>query len=222
MKHAVVAQRVARLPFQAEDAGSIPSSRLHFSSATVDEVNWLLAAEHYLGPISAGKRVYAGFVDGELVAAQVYRWPTARMLPADGTWLELSRWCLTPECGRNAGSRMMRWVATQLRREEPTVQTLVSYSDPVHGHTGALYKASGWVTSPTHHQRRFDLDGVGYASGHGSWDGVTVQSPKHRWLYELRQAPPPAEEPCSCPYVLMFDRHVEECVIWDYRRGGAL
>ena len=181
----MVAQRVARLPFQAEDAGSIPSSRLHFAVAEVAEVNWLLSAEHYLGPASSASWCCAGFVDDTLVAAMVYRWPTARMLPNDGTWLELSRWCLTPECGRNAGSRMMRWAASQLRRAMPATQTLVSYSDPGHGHTGALYRASGWTSSPTHHQERLAANGVGYPSGHGSWDGLTIQKPKHRWLYPL-------------------------------------
>jgi hypothetical protein len=79
---------------------------------------------------------------------------------------------------------MMRWVASQLRhRGELT--TLVSYSDPVHGHGGALYKASGWVRSDTHIGRRFDRDGIGYPSGNGSWNGLAMSTPKHRWLYHL-------------------------------------
>lgn len=28
--------------------------------------------------------------------------------------------------------------------------------------------------------------GKGYPSGHGSWDGVTQQSPKHRWTAQVR------------------------------------
>lgn len=51
--------------------------------------------------------------------------------------------------------------------------------------TGSLYKASGWQYAPTHHGERYDANGKGYPSGHGSWDGVTQQSPKHRWIYEL-------------------------------------
>jgi hypothetical protein len=182
---AVVAYEVARLPFQADGGGASPTPRLHFTSATVEEVNPLLSGNHYLGPTKAARQCFAGWVDDVLVAAQVYRWPTARMLPSDGTWLELSRWCLTPAAGKNAGSRMMRWARSAIRREMPGVTVLVSYSDPVHGHSGALYKASGWKYEPTHHGQRYDANGRGYPSGHGSWNGVDVQSPKHRWIYEV-------------------------------------
>jgi hypothetical protein len=150
-------------------------------------VNPLLAAEHYLGPITAARHCFAGWVADELVACQVWRWPTARMLPSDGSWLELARWCLTPDAGRNAGSRMMRWVAGWLRRNTAAAVG-VSYSDPSVGHTGALYRASGWTYHPTHHGERYDANGRGYPSGHGSWDGVTRQAPKHRWTYSLKVA----------------------------------
>ena len=46
-----------------------------------------------------------GELDGVVVSAQVWRPPTSRRLPSDNTWLELSRWCLTPAAGKNAGSR---------------------------------------------------------------------------------------------------------------------
>ena len=180
-------QLVARLPFQAEGGGSTPTLALRCEVGTVAEANALLGAFHYLGPVSAARYVFCGWSPhDELVACQVWRWPSARMLPADGSWLELSRWCLTPEAGKNAGSRMMRWVARWLRRNAPDVEVLVSYSDPVHGHDGALYKASGWAASPTHHALRYRANGVGYPSGHGSWDGVTRQNPKERWTYRLR------------------------------------
>lgn len=182
---AVEVQRVARLPFQAEGDGSSPIPRLHFTTATAAEVASLLASEHYLGPIYRASYAFAGWVDDELVAAMVFAQPTARMLPADGSWLELVRWCLTPDAGKNAGSRMMAWVARYLRAHAPRVTTLVSYSDPSRGHTGALYRASGWTDDPTHHTLRFRANGRGYPSGHGSWDGVTVQSPKERWRFQL-------------------------------------
>lgn len=182
---AEVVQLVARLPFQAGDGGSNPTPRLHFTHAAASEVNPLLAQDHYLGTVSGARVCFAGWVDDTLVACQAYRWPTARMLPSDGSWLELSRWCLTPNAGKNAGSRMMRWAKGEIRKTFPAVTTLVSYSDPVHGHTGALYKASGWSYEPTHHGKRFDVDGIGYASGHGSWDGTTIQTPKHRWIYTI-------------------------------------
>lgn len=182
MNRAVVGQRVARLPFQAEDDGASPIPRLHFETATTVEVNSLLVNEHYLGPSRAGQYCYAGWLNDELVAAMVFRWPTARHLPCDGTWLELSRWCLTSDAGKNAGSRMMGWVARHLRRHSPRVDLLVSYSDPSQGHTGALYRASGWVWAPTWHRLSPP------PTGNGSWNGRDHQSVKDRWLFALTPA----------------------------------
>jgi hypothetical protein len=180
---AVVGQRVARLPFLAGDGGASPTPRLHFSSATVAEVNPLLATDHYLGPIASGVHCFAGWVDDELVACQVYRQPTARRLNGLG-YLELSRWCLTADAGKNAGSKMMGWAVRELRRTT-TEGALISHSD-LSKHSGSLYRASGWEPWATHHADRFLADGIGYASGHGSWNGRDVQAPKMRWRYPLR------------------------------------
>lgn len=154
---------------------------------TLAEANALLTGRHYLGPSRSARICYGVFAHDTLVACQVWRWPTARMLPSDGTWLELSRWCLTSEAGANAGSRMMSAVAKDLRSRYPNVETLVSYSDPVHGHTGSLYRASNWRYAPTHIGLRFDKDGIGFPSGNGSWNGVDRQNPKHRWLYDMKR-----------------------------------
>lgn len=178
--------QVARLPFQVGDGGSNPTPALHLTTATVSEVNQILGSNHYLGTVATARYCFAGWTGNLLTTCQVWRWPTARMLPDDGTWLELSRWCITPMAGLNAGSRTMGWVRRWLRNNAPEVTTLVSYSDPVHGHTGGLYRASGWTYTPTHHGVRYDADGVGYKSGHGKWSkGGIIQSPKHRWTIEL-------------------------------------
>lgn len=179
MNSAVVVQRVARLPFQGVDGGSSPTPRLHFTTARASEIAPLLSTEHYLGPIGNSKVSFAGWVENELVAAMSFRQPTAKYLPNDGTWWELTRWCLTPEAGKNAGSRMFGWVRRWLLRHRPELTTLVSYSDPSQGHTGTLYRACGWQWVPTWHRLKPP------PSGNGSWNGE-VQSVKDRWMYPLR------------------------------------
>ena len=149
--------------------------------------NELLRKAHYLGPVRNFRVCYGGFVGDLLVCVQVWRHPSARMLPQDGSWLELCRWCLTPAAGKNAGSVMMSWARRQIRRTMPLVTTLVSYSDPVHGHRGSLYKACGWHSRPTHHELRFLVDGKGYASGHGNWGTDKTQTPKQRWCVEIQR-----------------------------------
>lgn len=153
-----------------------------FDAVPLSAANDLLRCSHYLGPLTAGgaRYVFGGIEQGELVSVMIWRDPTARGLPADGTWLELSRWCLTPQAGENAGSRMhgafLRWVKPKAQR----LTTFVSYSDPSAGHTGALYKACNWWWAPTWHRLRPP------PSGNGSWDGETQQAVKDRWVFPVR------------------------------------
>ena len=176
--------------FQSEEGGSQPTPPLHlwpepdgFHPGTIDEANDLLRRRHYLGPIEWGRFVLCQWAGSEVVGTQVWKTPTSRRLPADETWLELARWCLTPEGGRFAGSRMHRAAVRELRRRFPAVTTLVSYSDPSVGHTGALYRACNWTWAPTWQRL------VPPPSGGGSWDGITRQEPKDRWVFPLRPDP---------------------------------
>jgi hypothetical protein len=173
---------------QSGEGGSQPTSPLHlwpepdgFHVGTIEEANDLLRRRHYLGPIEWGRFVLCQWVGGEVVGAMVWRPPTSRRIPT--TWMELSRWCLTPEGGQYAGSRMHRAAVRELRHRFPNVTTLVSYSDPSVGHTGALYKACNWRWAPTWHRL------APPPTGSGSWDGVTTQAPKDRWVFELRPDP---------------------------------
>jgi hypothetical protein len=151
-----------------------------FHVGTIDEANELLRTRHYLGPIEWGRLVVCQWVAGEVVGAMVWKSPTSRFLPADGSWLELARWCLTPDGGTNAGSRMHGAAVRMIRTRLAGVTTLVSYSDPSVGHTGSLYKACNWRWAPTWHRLKPP------PTGGGSWDGVTQQAPKDRWVFELR------------------------------------
>jgi hypothetical protein len=129
-----------------------------------------LDAHHYLGRATRGVAWSDEF--GVLVLAS----PTSRNLPRD--WLELSRWCLVG--GPNAGSQQWSAVARWLRANRADVTTVVSYSDPSVGHTGALYKACNWLWAPTWQRLRPP------PSGNGTWANGEVQSVKDRWIFPLR------------------------------------
>lgn len=59
--------------------------------------------------------------------------------------------------------------------------TVVSYSDPSVGHTGALYRASNWHWAPTWHRLRTP------PSGNGKWrPGGKVEAVKDRWIFCLQ------------------------------------
>ena len=135
------------------------------------DVAAFLDAHHYLG------RANRGWAWSDEQGVIVFTNPNTRHLPAD--WLELVRWCLVGE--KNGGSRQWKAVSRFLRHEMPHVTTVVSYSDPSQGHTGALYKACNWIAAPTWLSLRPP------PSGNGSWDGETVQAVKDRWIFPLQK-----------------------------------
>lgn len=136
------------------------------------EVSAFLREKHYLGPSKRGFAWRDEF--GCLVLAK----PTSRHLPQDGTWLELVRWCLIGS--PNGGSMQFRRVCRSLRAKHPEVTTIVSYSDPSVGHTGALYRACNWSWRPTWQRLRPP------PSGNGSWSGSKIESVKDRWVFTLK------------------------------------
>ena len=138
----------------------------------VDSLRVELDANHYLGATSRG----FGWSDGW--GCLVLAAPTSRHLP--GEWLELSRWCLNGQ--PNGGSRQWSIVSRWLRRHH-SATTVISYSDPSAGHTGSLYRACNWLWAPTWHRI------VPPPSGLGSWDGITKQGVKDRWVFPLRKDP---------------------------------
>lgn len=137
----------------------------------------LLQAHHYLGPSRRG------FAYQNAAGALVFANPNSRRLPQHA-WLELLRWCLV-DAERNAGSQQWSAVVAVLRSEMPTITTVVSYSDPSAGHTGALYRSSNWLWAPTWHRLRPP------PTGNGDW-GSGAQAAKDRWVFCLQ--PDPARE----------------------------
>jgi hypothetical protein len=131
----------------------------------------LLTSRHYLGPSKGGDLYRDEF---GLIA---FVNPTSRHLPHD-RWMELNRWCLIGE--KNAGSRQWARARRWFHERHPDVTTVVSYSDPSVGHTGALYRACGWLWAPTWLRLKPP------PTGNGAW-GVTgaVHAVKDRWVYLL-------------------------------------
>jgi hypothetical protein len=146
---------------------------------SLTEANALLSSEHYLGPIRNPSFAFGSWLGGELMAVQAWGIPTSRRLPSDGSWLELKRWCISAAAPKNTGSRQHGAVAKHLRLRFRPVTTLVSYSDPSVGHTGALYRACGWKWSPTWLRLRPP------PTGNGNWGKETTQHPKDRWVFEV-------------------------------------
>ncbi len=57
----------------------------------------------------------------------------------------LARFWLSDDCGRNSESRALATILRHLRRHQDTAKALVAYSDPAVGHSGAIYRAAGFL-----------------------------------------------------------------------------
>jgi hypothetical protein len=145
-----------------------------------DGVAGVLDAHHYLGSLNRGEAWQDQF--GVIILSA----PTARNIPP--AWLELARWCITSR-EKNAGSRQWAAMIRALRNDprRAAVTTIVSYSDPSVGHTGALYRACNWLWAPTWHRLRPP------PTGNGAWIDGEAQSVKDRWVYPVRPDPDRAE-----------------------------
>lgn len=124
---------------------------------------------HYLGKATRCRLEYAdefGFI--------TFTNPTSRRLPPD--WLELNRWILNGK--KDGGSQQWRRAVRWLRVSAPTCTTVVPYSDPGVGHTGALYRACNFIAAPTW------LRLVPPPSGNGTRSGKQ-HGVKDRWVYPL-------------------------------------
>jgi hypothetical protein len=140
----------------------------------IANINDYLDKHHYLG------RARRGWAWSDDYGVAVYAKPTSRRLPNDGTWLELTRWCLVGM--PNGGTRQWRLMRRFIAEAYPQVTTIVSYSDPSVGHTGALYRACNWLWAPTWHRLRPP------PSGNGRWQNAgKVESVKDRWYFPMRR-----------------------------------
>lgn len=144
--------RVAYPLFQAGGGGSTPTSALQLIFRVIDirEAKPLNSLWHSRLPrlgdpnsiFKAGVCFGADF-GGVWYAVAVWSRPVARLLPSDGSVLELRRLAVAPDAPRNTPTRMLGWMARWIARERPAVVRLVSYQD-TEAHTGGIYRGAGW------------------------------------------------------------------------------
>lgn len=138
---------VVRPLFQEEGDGAIPISALQLifsttSEATFKEMN--LKWHSRLPRVGASHfRVsYCAEFANRLYAVAAWSNPVARLLP-QRTFLELRRMAIADNAPKNTASRMLGWMARDIRNRFPEVERLISYQD-CETHKGTIYLASGW------------------------------------------------------------------------------
>lgn len=58
--------------------------------------------------------------------------------------LELRRLVLVDEAGKNSESRVIGYCLRWIKKHAKHIDIVVSYADPLHGHTGVIYRASNF------------------------------------------------------------------------------
>lgn len=113
------------------------------------EIKDFVDEHHYAGlPNGVGRQCFKLLLDEEMIGAMAYGYLSGanvwkKYADAPEKVLELRRMALVPDTVTNTASffiaRTLKWI-----RDNTDVQTIVSYADPYHGHTGAIYRATNF------------------------------------------------------------------------------
>lgn len=103
-----------------------------------------LIEHHYLHRRSTIPKITFGVFHGwQCVGVLVFGQPVARLEDQETT-LELNRFWLSDDCGKNSESRLLAVSCRLIRKFMPGIKRVIAYSDSAMGHTGTIYRAAGW------------------------------------------------------------------------------
>lgn len=138
---------------QTANGGSNPTPSLHFHPCLLREVSSFVKQNHYshthhkvvvyafcllMDGVLAGACLF-GMAAGNLKCMTVL---TGHDNPRD--YLELQRLVLLDEVPKNSESRFIGWCLRWLKKNT-SIKAVVSFADPVYGHSGIIYRASNWI-----------------------------------------------------------------------------
>jgi hypothetical protein len=202
---------VSTVPYQGAGPGSTPRAALQqmqVKPVPVSVARRLLEREHYLHSLPGGTCLAFGFFIGSgLLGALTFGvGPTntyslvQNAKPDD--CLTLTRLWLSDALPSNSESRVLGIVLRNLKHHT-RVKFLVSYADPVQGHIGIVYQATGWLYTglseamplydvgdgKLRHSRSlshaFGTHSLQHFAKHGIAVKLAPQAAKHRYVYFL-------------------------------------
>jgi len=150
---------------------------------------YLARSDHYLKNAPPGCLLCLTVMDGWTVRGiLLIGRPTARALPQDGTWGEVTRLYLEPGLPHGTASELLRASFDVCRARG--IRTVISYHDRTR-HTGCIYRKAGmrkWgtVTHMGQHweSREREEEGL-FGPVVGRKSGELEATPKRRWRIDL-------------------------------------
>lgn len=116
----------------------------------VKEVKGFIEANHYSKSINGVKITQCfkvinnGILVGAVLFGQLSTTAWKKFGDKESEVLELRRLVLIDDCGRNSESRVIGFCLRWIKKNLQEVKIIVSYADPMHGHSGIIYKASNF------------------------------------------------------------------------------
>ncbi len=166
------------------------------SGCSHDAAAWAVEHWHYSGIMPTGKAVkYGVWEDTGFIGAVIY---SRGASPYLGRWLglesdevcELTRIAL--DAHDVAVSHLIARTARDLAQTNPGLRAIISFADPVQGHSGRIYQASNWLyTGMSKGVREYRINGrwrhLRGAYYHPARPGAPMRTApgKHRYVWPL-------------------------------------
>jgi hypothetical protein len=100
-------------------------------------------------------------------------------------WFELRRFAIAPDAPKYTASRMLAWMARDIKRTHPETPRLISYQD-LEAHKGTIYKAAGWRPAEGYKPRARGWTGWGNRPRIGRTNQAVA--PRMRWEKSMAEA----------------------------------
>lgn len=119
----------------------------------VKDVRWFIETNHYSKNINGVKITQCFKIThnqklvGAVLFGQMSTTAWKKFGESESEVLELRRLVLLDECGKNSESYVVGFCLRWIYKKIPSVKTIVSYADPMHGHSGIIYKAANFTFS---------------------------------------------------------------------------
>jgi hypothetical protein len=180
--------------FQEEGGGSIPTSalQLNFTKISTEKAVSLNCLWHSRVPYIGNPSMcfaYGAEFDGIYYAIAMWSSPIAREFNGRG-YLELRRMAISSDSPKYTASRMLGWMARDIKKNHSEIWKLISYQD-TEVHSGTIYRASGWKNAYYRDRGRE----LGWSNRGCITQTKTIggrNSPKIRWELDIR--PPKQHE----------------------------
>ena len=123
---------------------------LEINDCPVSDVRKFIEENHYSKSINGVKITqcfavtHKGMLCGAVLLGQLSTTAWKKFGDSEAEVLELRRLVLLDECGRNSESRVIGYCLRWIKKNIKQVKTIVSYADPMHGHSGVIYRASNF------------------------------------------------------------------------------